>query len=82
MAGEGQNGLFLAKWCWSLCFRDDGNPRAFMAGLGFGCDADRRPDRGGAIRSTIAGASVITEEELVSMIGHEGAKLGLGLEFR
>jgi hypothetical protein len=31
------------------------------------------------IRSTIAGASVITSE-LVSMIGHEGAKLGIGLE--
>jgi hypothetical protein len=34
------------------------------------------------IRSTIAGASVITSDELVSMIGHEGAKLGIGLEFR
>jgi len=34
------------------------------------------------IRSTIAGAAVLSSDELVSMIGREGAKLGAGLMFR
>jgi hypothetical protein len=42
-------------------------------------DARSEADR---IRSSVAGATLLSSDELTTMIGLEGAKLGVGLEFR
>jgi hypothetical protein len=42
-------------------------------------DARSEADR---IRSSVAGAALLSSDELTTMIGLEGAKLGIGLEFR
>jgi hypothetical protein len=34
------------------------------------------------IRSTVAGAAVMSTDDLIRMIGSEGVRLGIGLEFR
>jgi hypothetical protein len=34
------------------------------------------------IRSTVAGANVLSVDDLIRMIGSKGASLGMGLEFR
>jgi hypothetical protein len=57
---------------------DDLLAQAMVSGV-MVIDARSEADR---IRSSVAGAAVLSSDELTTMIGLEGAKLGIGLEFR